>query len=74
MQTLSGLISYLLLAIYCQEGYNKKVNIKHLRELCIQIKNEVRELDNNFLQYQLGAQYSAKPNRIKLPLKDNYLL
>lgn len=40
VQILAGLITYLLLAIYCQNEYNESVNIKRFRELRIQIKNE----------------------------------
>ena len=43
VQILSGLITYLLLAIYCQENYNEKVSIKRVREICIQIQNEARD-------------------------------
>jgi hypothetical protein len=42
VQILAGLITYLLLAIYCQENYNEKVSIKRLRELRIQMLNESR--------------------------------
>lgn len=40
MQILSGLITYLLLAIYYGEQHNEKVCIKRVRELRIKIKNE----------------------------------
>ena len=43
VQILGGLITYLLLAIYCHENYNEKVNIARVRELRIQIQNEIRE-------------------------------
>ena len=43
VQILSGLISYLLLTIYCHENYNEKVSIERVRELRIQIQNEIRE-------------------------------
>ena len=43
VQILGGLITYLLLAIYCHENYNEKVNIERVRELRIQIQNELRE-------------------------------
>jgi len=43
VQILSGLITYLLLAIYCQENYNEKVSIRRVREICIQIQNETRD-------------------------------
>ena len=42
VQILSGLITYLLLAIYCREQHNEKVSIKRVRELRIKIKNEIR--------------------------------
>ncbi len=42
VQILAGLITYLLLAIYCRENYNEKVSIKRVRELRIQIINESR--------------------------------
>ena len=42
VQILGGLITYLLLAIYCHENYNEKVTIKRVRELRIQIQNEIR--------------------------------
>lgn len=41
VQILSGLITYLLLAIYCHENYNEKVSIKRVRELRIKIRNEI---------------------------------
>ena len=40
VQILAGLITYLLLAIYCHEQHNEKVSIKRVRELRIKIKNE----------------------------------
>jgi len=43
VQIFSGLITYLLLAIYCQEEHQEKVSIKRVRELRIQIQNEYRE-------------------------------
>jgi len=44
VQILSGLITYLLLAIYCREQHNEKVSIKRVRELRIKIQNEIRAL------------------------------
>ena len=41
VQILAGLITYLLLAIYCHEQYGEQVNIKRVRELRNQIRNEV---------------------------------
>lgn len=46
VQILGGLITYLLLAIYCRENYNEKVNIERVRELRIQIQNEIRDSNN----------------------------
>ena len=42
VQILAGLITYLLLAIYCHDNYNEKVSIKRVRELQIKIKNEIQ--------------------------------
>ncbi|MCB0197808.1 MAG: IS4 family transposase [Anaerolineae bacterium] len=47
IQILAGLITYLLLAIYCHNQYNEKVSIKRVRQLRIQIQNEIRNA--NFL-------------------------
>ncbi len=46
-QILGGLITYLLLAIYCHEQYQEKVSMKRVRELRIKIQNEARNLKNN---------------------------
>jgi IS4 transposase len=46
IQILSGLITYLLLAIFCHEQYQEKVTIKRVRQLRIQIQNEARCIDN----------------------------
>lgn len=50
VQIFAGLITYLLLAIYCREQYGEKVSIKRVRELRYQIMNESR---------------TKKPNRSK---------
>jgi len=44
VQILGGLITYLLLAIYCHEQYNEKVSIKRVRELRTKISNEARNV------------------------------
>lgn len=41
VQILGGLITYLLMAIYCREQFNEKVSIKRVRELRITILNEL---------------------------------
>ena len=43
VQILGGLITYLLLAIYCREQYGEKVSIHRVRELRMQIKNEAAQ-------------------------------
>jgi Transposase DDE domain. len=40
MQILAGLITYILLAIYCHEEYGEKVSIVRVRELRNKIRNE----------------------------------
>ena len=47
IQILAGLITYLLLAIYCHEEHGEKVTIKRVRELRIQIENELRKSFRN---------------------------
>ena len=46
VQILAGLITYLLLTIYCREQYNEKVSIKRVRQLRIKIYNETRIANN----------------------------
>jgi Transposase DDE domain len=43
VQLLGGLITYLLLAIYCREQYDEPVSIVRVRELRNQIVNEAAE-------------------------------
>ncbi|MGR3302723.1 MAG: transposase, partial [Candidatus Scalindua sp.] len=45
VQILAGLITYLLLAIYCHNNFNEKVSIKRVRELRFKIKNEACRFD-----------------------------
>jgi len=40
VQILAGLITYLLLAIYCRENHNERVSIKRVRQLRIGIRNQ----------------------------------
>lgn len=47
VQILAGLITYLLLAIYCRKHHNEKVTIKRVRELRIKIQNELRSTDDS---------------------------
>ena len=41
VQIFGGLITYLLMAIYCHEEFNEKVSIKRVRQLRIKILNEL---------------------------------
>jgi hypothetical protein len=43
VQILAGLITYLLLAIHCQKNHGEPVSIKRVRELRLQIQNELRD-------------------------------
>jgi hypothetical protein len=43
VQILGGLITYLLLAIYCREQHQEPVSISRVRELRNQIENEAAE-------------------------------
>ena len=45
VQILSGLITYLLLAIYCHKHFQERVSIARVRELRIKIHNETREMN-----------------------------
>ena len=53
IQMLAGLITYLLLAIYCHEQYGEPVNIQRVRQLRNQILNESRR-EQPFAQDLLG--------------------
>ena len=55
VQILSGLITYLLLAIYCHEQHGEPVSIKRVRQLRNKILNESREAEARSLENdQLG--------------------
>ena len=41
VQMLAGLITYILLAIYCNDQHHEKVSVKRLREISINIHNEM---------------------------------
>jgi hypothetical protein len=44
---LGGLITYLLLAIYCHNEYKEKVSIKRVRELRTKIRNEAAMMEKH---------------------------
>ena len=48
VQILGGLITYILLAIYCHNEFGEKVSIKRVRELRINIINETREMESTY--------------------------
>ena len=63
VQILGGLITYLLLAIYCYENHGERVSIKRVRQLRIQIQNELRESNSSPDSYffkQHNSQLDAK--------------
>ena len=45
VQMLAGLITYILLVIYCHDEYQEHVSVKRLREICIKIRNEKNLVD-----------------------------
>ncbi|MGV8072956.1 MAG: IS4 family transposase [Syntrophobacteraceae bacterium] len=64
VQILSGLITYLLLAIYCHNHYQERVSINRVRELQIKIQNELRDSQQNdtvnsvFTEQSLGSAHA----------------
>jgi len=66
VQILSGLITFLLLAIHCHDQHGERVSIKRVRELRIKIQNETREsgnmpLDPDELNSQKSDRHLASP-------------
>lgn len=59
VQLLGGLITYLLLAIYCREQHNEPVSISRVRELRNQIANEAAE------ELKESTRKHSKSNRIR---------
>jgi IS4 transposase len=51
VQIYAGLITYLLLAIYCYQNHAEPVSIKRVRQLRIQIQNELRNCGSSPEQY-----------------------
>jgi len=58
VQILSGLVTYLLLAIYCHNEFNEKVSIKRVRQLRIQIRNELSGIDSSTDDDQIFKEHS----------------
>lgn len=62
VQILGGLITYLLLAIYCREQHDEKVSIKRVRELRIKIQNESRVANNRMVSQNLETNIEKHRN------------
>ena len=61
---IAGLITYLLIAIFCHNNFNEKVSIKRVRKLRIKIINELRDsniepsVDNNVKEQRKNHNYA----------------
>ncbi len=60
VQMLAGLITYILLAIYCHDQHHEKVSVKRLREISINIRNEMNIED---IVNETGVWYYRPPNQ-----------
>ena len=60
VQMLAGLITYILLAIYCHDQHNEKVSVNRLRELCIAIRNDMSLYD---IINKTGVWFYKPPNQ-----------
>jgi hypothetical protein len=63
-QILGGLITYLLLAIYCHDQHKEKVSINRVRELRINIRNELAQMmdSHHELQDDEGSSQKGPPS------------
>jgi len=59
VQVLGGLITYLLLAIYCHKHFQEKVSINRVRELRINIQNESRMMHHHPPDRQHQKDYAS---------------
>jgi hypothetical protein len=59
VQMLAGLITYILLAIYCHDHHNENVSVKRLREISINIRNEMTIED---IVANIGGEIHPSPN------------
>jgi hypothetical protein len=64
VQIYAGLITYLLLAMYCHDTHKERVSIKRVRELRIQIQNELRENGSSPDDYFFKEQYHPRLHAI----------
>ena len=60
VQILSGLITYLLLTIYCHEEHDERVSIRRVRQLRNQICNEVAQQATELATEQAIAMQKQK--------------
>jgi hypothetical protein len=61
VQLLAGLITYLLMAVYCRKHYNEPVSVERLRQIRIAIQNELRiPFDILFLIFLLLSKNRGK--------------
>jgi hypothetical protein len=60
VQILGGLITYLLLAIYCHTNHKEPVSIKRVRQLRIQIQNELRDSGSSTDSFYFKEQKSCR--------------
>ena len=61
VQMIGGLITYILLAIYCHSEYGEKVSIRRVRELRIKIKNETCAMEK-MCHHSNNGYYQRHPN------------
>ena len=63
VQMLAGLITYVLLAIYCHDQHHERVSVKRLREISINIRNEMSFED---IVNKTGVWYYQPPKQDRL--------
>ena len=64
IQILAGLITYLLLAVYCYEQLGQKVSIQRLRRIRFQIQNELRASSIQAQRHEFpDGKYSCSESR-----------
>ena len=58
VQVLGGLITYLLLAMYCHKHFRERVSINRVRESRLNLQNEARILNNHSPNPQQQRDYA----------------
>ena len=56
VQILAGLITYILMAVYCRKHHNEPVSVRRIRQLRIIIRNELRQNFYEILQMLIKEQ------------------